>query len=104
MARITSVCGVAGRSSRLAPLSSCFVTHDQKRLPREPFLMVLHVGVVRSAGTFGRDPGDVLRRVLDVAGLAVHAVLRVDLEALAAIVVAHDLVNARSEEHTSELQ
>src|SRR5688572_12709615 len=37
-----------------------------------------HVGIVRSPAAFGRDPIDVLVRVLDVAGLAVDAVLRVD--------------------------
>src|SRR2546426_8356376 len=41
----------------------------------------LHVGIVGAAAAFRRDPDDVLRRVLDVAGLAVHAVLRVDLQA-----------------------
>ena len=40
------------------------------------------------------DPDDVLRRVLDVAGLAVHAVLRVDLQAVVAVVVLHELVDA----------
>src|SRR5262249_11399676 len=28
----------------------------------------LHIGVIRSAAAFGRNPGDVLIRVLDVAG------------------------------------
>ena len=46
-----------------------------------------HVRVVRPAAAFGRDPHDVLRRVLDVAGLAVHAVLRVDLQPLAVVLV-----------------
>src|SRR6266480_7556645 len=41
----------------------------------------LHVGIVGAAAAFRRDPDDVLLRVLDIAGLAVHAVLRVDLEA-----------------------
>src|SRR3954471_16753671 len=40
-----------------------------------------HPAVVRPAAALGRDPDDVLRRILDVAGLAVHAVLRVDLQA-----------------------
>src|SRR6478672_5586355 len=39
-----------------------------------------HVGIVRAAAPFGHDPLDVLPRVLDVAGLAVHAVLGVDLQ------------------------
>src|SRR5207253_2029687 len=40
----------------------------------------LHVRVVRAAAAFRHDPLDVLPRILDVAGLAVHAVLGVDLE------------------------
>src|SRR5262249_33054542 len=39
-----------------------------------------HVPIVRTAAALGGDPDDVLRRVLDVAGLAVDAVLRVDLQ------------------------
>src|SRR4051812_44560418 len=42
-------------------------------------IVSLHVHVVRPAAAFRRDPDDVLSRVLDVARLAVHAVLRVDL-------------------------
>ncbi len=42
-----------------------------------------HVRIVRAAAAFGRHPMDVLPRVLDVAGLAVHAVRRVDLQPLA---------------------
>src|SRR5258706_524954 len=49
-----------------------------------PFAMVgrspSHVRVVRAAAAFGDDPYDVLRRVLDVAGLAVHAVRGVHLK------------------------
>src|SRR5262249_10833386 len=41
----------------------------------------LHVRVVRPATALGHDPLDVLLRALDVAGLAVHAVLGVDLKA-----------------------
>src|SRR5688572_18747300 len=36
----------------------------------------LHARIVRAAAAFRRHPDDVLRRVLDVAGLAMHAVLR----------------------------
>lgn len=39
-------------------------------------------------------PPDILQRVLDVAGLAVQAVLRVDLQPLAAVLVWHVLVHA----------
>src|SRR5438270_6708444 len=51
-----------------------------------------HVGVVRAAAAFRHDPYDVLRRVLDVAGLAVHAVLRVDPQALRAAFL-HEFVD-----------
>ena len=40
-----------------------------------------HIRIVRPAAALRRHPGDVLVRVLDVAGLAVDAVLRVDHEA-----------------------
>src|SRR6266446_5191921 len=53
----------------------------------------LHVGIVGAAAAFGRDPHDVLLRVLDVAGLAVHAVLRVDLQTRRGLEV-HELVDA----------
>src|SRR3982751_7089484 len=43
----------------------------------------LHVGIIRSSSAFGNDPVDVLGRVLDVAGFAMDAILRVDLEARA---------------------
>src|SRR3989475_8928785 len=52
----------------------------------------LHVGIVGAAAAFGRDPHDVLLRVLDVAGLAVHAVLRVDLQTQRGLEV-HELVD-----------
>ena len=54
----------------------------------------LHVGVIRAAGAFRRHPGDVLGRVLEVAGLAVHAVLCVDLEHLLAVFLRHHFVHA----------
>jgi hypothetical protein len=41
----------------------------------------LHVGIIGSSSAFGDDPIDVLGRVFDVAGLAVHTILRVDLKA-----------------------
>src|SRR4029453_9562401 len=37
-----------------------------------------HVRVIRAPAAFGRNPGNVLVRVLDVAGFAVDAVWRVD--------------------------
>src|SRR5438552_8587564 len=55
----------------------------------------LHVWVVRSPPTLWGDPDDVLGRVLDVTGLAVDAVLRVDLETVGAVAVFHEFVHAR---------
>src|SRR3990167_4892771 len=57
-----------------------------------------HVRIVRAAAAFGRDPDDVLRRILDVAGFAVDAVLGVDDEArigLGDLVRIDDLIDAR---------
>ena len=39
--------------------------------------------VSRPATALGRDPHDILARVLDVAGFAMHAILRIDLQARA---------------------
>src|SRR5690606_33843206 len=52
--------------------------------PAPPGVSALHVGIVRAASAFRHDPDDVLGRILDVAGLAVHAVLRVDLQPVGA--------------------
>ena len=49
---------------------------------RAPVFGRLHAGVVRSAAAFRCDPDDVLRRVFDIAGLAMHTVLRIDLQAV----------------------
>src|SRR5262249_54024510 len=53
----------------------------------------LHVGIVRATAAFGGGPIDVLRRVFDIAGFAVDAVLRVDLEARALLLL-HDFIDA----------
>src|SRR5829696_9995562 len=37
-----------------------------------------HIWVIRTAAPLGRHPSDVLIRILDIAGFAVDAVLRVD--------------------------
>src|SRR3954449_13596943 len=56
----------------------------------------LHIRIVRSAAALGYNPINVLLRVLDVAGLTVDTVLRVDLEPrLVGRGVADDLVYAR---------
>ena len=49
--------------------------HQNRRFCR------LHARVIWPAATFRRDPHNVLRWVLDVAGFAMHTVLRVDLQA-----------------------
>jgi len=51
-------------------------------------------GGVRAAAALGGDPDDVARRVLDVASLAVHAVLRVDLQPVRLVVILDELVDA----------
>lgn len=51
--------------------------------------------ITRSATAFRRHPVDVLRRVLDIAGLAVHAILRVDPQFRRAFVGADNLVTLR---------
>src|SRR5881394_3042199 len=55
----------------------------------------LHVRIIGSSPAFGCDPVDVLGRVLDVARLAVDAILRVDLESRLSICVLDKLVNSR---------
>src|SRR3546814_3761486 len=70
----------------------------------------LHVRIIRPTATFRHHPIDILRRILDVAGLAMDAVLRVDLQTRVTFFGSDDFVNPgraislRSEEHTSELQ
>src|SRR3990167_6878792 len=61
---------------------------------RRSLFGVLHIGVVGAASAFGSHPVDVLGRVLDVAGLAVHAVLRIDLKLLLAVFQGDDFVHA----------
>ena len=42
---------------------------------------LLHIRIIGTTAPFGRDPGNILRRILDVAGFAMDAILRIDLEA-----------------------
>ncbi|EAV43418.1 hypothetical protein SIAM614_06528 [Stappia aggregata IAM 12614] len=55
----------------------------------------LHVRIVRAAGAFRNRPGDVAVRILDVAGLAVDAVLRIDLEPRRILTFLDPLIDAR---------
>src|SRR5687768_9517764 len=54
-----------------------------------------HVRIIRPSSAFGRDPIDVLGRILDVTGLAVNAILGVDLEPRLTAVSLDKFVNAR---------
>src|SRR5690606_39986225 len=70
-----------------------------RRAQRRPGC-VLHAVVDRSFAALGRHPDDVLRRVLDVAGLAMDAVLGVDLQAVLAGFRLDELVDpGRAEAH-----
>ena len=60
------------RATCTAIRAACAARRGCGRRPGDP----LHRRVVRAAAAFGRHPVDVLPRILDVAGLAVHAVLR----------------------------
>ena len=55
---------------------------------------LLHPGIIGATAALGTDPVDILARVLDIAGFAVDAVLRVDLKFRIPFIIAHDLVNA----------
>src|SRR5665213_2429654 len=52
-----------------------------------------HIGIVRAAAALGHHPIDVLRGILDVAGLAVDAVRRVDLQPRGTGRIPHDLID-----------
>lgn len=55
----------------------------------------LHVYVERPFAALRRDPDNVLCRILDIAGLAVYAVLGVDLQSrVAAVRLAQNLIYA----------
>ena len=49
--------------------------------------------VIRPAAAFRRAPINILRWVLDVAGFAMHAILRIDHQARLAFFHAHRLIN-----------
>ena len=53
----------------------------------------LHAAVIRAAAAFWRNPHNVLRRVFDVTGFAVHAVLRIDLQTVCVVGVFNVLIN-----------
>ncbi len=64
------------------------------RLAKPTASAALHPArIVRATGALRHYPVDILRRVLDVAGLAMHAVLRVDLQLRITSLLADDLVH-----------
>src|SRR5258706_5000738 len=65
---------IASSKTGDSPGFSCRLFHENSGT------VPLHVRVIRAAAALGHDPDDVLLRILDVAGLAVHAVLGVDLQ------------------------
>src|SRR4051794_22810763 len=54
----------------------------------------LHVRIIGTSAALGCDPVDVLRRVLDVARLAVNAVLGIDLKPRRSTVILYEFINA----------
>src|ERR1700728_1007948 len=61
--------------------------------PTQVLSLPSHVWIVGATATFGRNPGNVAVRVLDVARLAVDAVLRID-DVFQVFAFAHPLVDA----------
>ena len=55
--------------------------------------MMSHIGVIWSATALRYNPIDVLTWFLDVAGLTVHAILRVYLESITAIFLLDHFIN-----------
>ena len=58
-------------------------------------LRPLHVWIIRAATTFWHDPVDILCRILDITGLTMNTVLRIDLQSrIRAVVVGDDFIDA----------
>src|SRR3546814_11676339 len=60
---------------------------------RENGRLILHIGIIGTSAAFGGDPVDILGRVLDVARLAMDAILRVDDEFRITFVRADDPID-----------
>ena len=64
-----------------ADLFECSAPVRPDRVPIRSLLADLsHIRIIRAATALGRNPGDVLIGILDVAGFAVNTILRVDHE------------------------
>src|SRR5690554_2485791 len=64
--------------------------YDKRLMRSSP----LHIRIVWATTAFRCHPTNILCGILDVAGLAMHTVLEVDLEAGFAVVIFHYLVNS----------
>src|SRR3546814_13109572 len=78
--------------ARHAP-KSCWTAAADSGAPSAISATALHVRIIRPTATFRHHPIDILRRILDVAGLAMDAVLRVDLQTRVTFFGSDDFVN-----------
>ena len=73
--------------------------YERSSAPRNrdgSYLSRSHIDVDKTPATFWNDPVDILRGILDIAGLAMNAVLSVDLQSrVRPIDITHDLIHAR---------
>src|SRR5690606_9773218 len=80
--------GFAGSLGRRGPDGLCGGFHGHVPAARPSEVLIVWTGAA-----FRRGPVDDLVRILDVAGLAVNAIGRVDLQAPATLAVIHHLVH-----------
>src|SRR6056297_3727305 len=83
--------GQRNATSRLRTTDQDFAGRTEK--PASQGRPASHVGVIRSVPALRHRPVDVLRRILDIAGLAVHAVLEVDDEERLLALLRNNLVD-----------
>src|SRR3989338_7822618 len=88
-------CSLTGNSPSVLPRLGAWQGQKGVRAGTPAPADHLHVGIVGPTTAFRCNPLDILCRVLDVAGLAVHTILGVDLEPLATVSLLHDFVHPR---------
>ena len=64
---------------------TCVLVEWVRKAEKALAQICLHSVVVRTTAALGRDPGDDLIRILDVAGFAVNTIGRVQADALAVL-------------------
>ena len=78
-------------------LSTAIFQLGRRRLKLVTFFanlaIVLHGAIVRTSSSFRYDPVDILGRILDVAGFAMNAVLRVNLELFISILFNNNFID-----------